>query len=276
MTDGRFEPLVTNLRAAWARAYVRIFAASREPSWILTETLLPVIGMCAYVFVYRALGAPRAFEAFVVLGGRDDGLLARRPVVDGDAVLLGEAGRQPRVLLMAPCSRMAILSGMAIGGVVDDLDARAVGAGARAVRLPGAVRPGAWLDRAGGIPADARLALCARHVPGVAVPHVRARGLARRARARGAGLPGQRAVLPDPRARPVGLGGGFDHPAGRRARRDAPAPARVRAAKPILPVATEIWILVGAFFVYLAVAVAMLRWTENQGKKRGTLILRHQ
>ena len=47
-------------------------------------------------------------------------------------------------------------------------------------------------------------------------------------------------------------------------------------AKPILPVGTEIWILAGAFFVYLAVAVAMLRWTENMGKKRGTLILRHQ
>jgi hypothetical protein len=47
-------------------------------------------------------------------------------------------------------------------------------------------------------------------------------------------------------------------------------------ARPILPVATEVWLLVGAFFVYLAVAVAMLRWTEEMGKKRGTLILRHQ
>ena len=41
----RFEPLVTDLRAAWARAYVRIFAASREPSWILFETVMPVLGM---------------------------------------------------------------------------------------------------------------------------------------------------------------------------------------------------------------------------------------
>ena len=67
--EQRREPWRTNLRAAWARAYVRIFAASREPSWILFETIMPVLGMFSYVFVYRALGAPREFEAFVVLGG---------------------------------------------------------------------------------------------------------------------------------------------------------------------------------------------------------------
>ena len=56
----RFEPLVTNLRAAWARAYVRIFAASREPSWILFETVMPVLGM---------------FAIPEILGGKDDWLV---------------------------------------------------------------------------------------------------------------------------------------------------------------------------------------------------------
>ena len=58
-----------NRRAVWARSYARIVGSMREPSWILSETLLPLVGMFAYVFVYRALGAPREFESFAVLGG---------------------------------------------------------------------------------------------------------------------------------------------------------------------------------------------------------------
>ena len=117
MNSSRFEPVVTNLRAAWARAYVRIFAASREPSWILTETLLPVIGMCAYVFVYRALGAPRAFEAFVVLGGVMMAYWLGVLWSMGTQFYWEKQDGNLEFYLMAPCSRMAILSGMALGGL---------------------------------------------------------------------------------------------------------------------------------------------------------------
>ncbi len=116
--EARREPWTTNLRAAWARAYVRIFAASREPSWILFETIMPVLGMFAYVFVYRALGAPAEFEAFVVLGG---------VMMSYWLAVLWSMGSQwywekqegnLEFYLVAPCSRLAILSGMALGGVV--------------------------------------------------------------------------------------------------------------------------------------------------------------
>ena len=107
-----------NARAAWARAYVRIFAASREPSWILFETIMPVLGMFAYVFVYRALGAPREYEAFVVLGG---------VMMSYWLAVLWSMGTQwywekqdgnLEAYLIAPCSRLAILTGMALGGIV--------------------------------------------------------------------------------------------------------------------------------------------------------------
>jgi len=61
--------LVTNLRAIKARSYVRIVGANREPSWLIYDTLLPLLALSAYVFVYKALGAPKAYAGFVILGG---------------------------------------------------------------------------------------------------------------------------------------------------------------------------------------------------------------
>ena len=116
--DSRREPWITNLRAAWARAYVRIFAASREPSWILFETVMPVLGMFAYVFVYRALGAPREFEAFVVLGGVMMAYWLAVLWSMGTQWFWEKQEGNLEFYLVAPCSRLAILSGMALGGIV--------------------------------------------------------------------------------------------------------------------------------------------------------------
>lgn len=107
-----------NYRAAYARAYVRIAGSMREPSWILSEILLPVIGMFAYVFVYRALGAPREFEAFAVLGGL---MLAYWLAVLWSMAAQFYWEKQMGNLefyFVAPCSRFAILVGMAVGGMV--------------------------------------------------------------------------------------------------------------------------------------------------------------
>src|SRR5262245_9414527 len=114
----RREPWITNLRAAWARAYVRIFAASREPSWILFETVMPVLGMFAYVFVYRALGAPPEFASFVVLGGVMMAYWLAVLWSMGTQWYWEKQDGNFEFYLVAPCSRMAILAGMAIGGIV--------------------------------------------------------------------------------------------------------------------------------------------------------------
>jgi len=55
-------------RSARARAYVRVVGANRELSWLITETVLPVLSIMAYVFIYRSIGAPKAYEALVVIG----------------------------------------------------------------------------------------------------------------------------------------------------------------------------------------------------------------
>jgi ABC-2 type transport system permease protein len=125
-------------RAVWARAYVRIAGSVREPWWILSETFLPVLGMFAYALVYRALGAPRVYESFAVLGGL---LLAYWL-----AVLWSMASQlywekqmgNLEFYMTAPCSRLSVLAGMAIGGLVWTSSRALVGfaAGAWILRVP--------------------------------------------------------------------------------------------------------------------------------------------
>ena len=57
------------VQAMLARAYVRIVGSLREPAWMLSDAIFPNLGMCAFVLLYRALGAPRSYEALAVIGG---------------------------------------------------------------------------------------------------------------------------------------------------------------------------------------------------------------
>ena len=126
-------------RATLARAWVRTLGTLRQPSAILGDAVFPNLGMCAYVLLYRALGAPRSFEALAVIGG----ILTTYWL----NVLWGMAAQfywekqqgQLQLYFAAPCSRMAILAGMAIGGltatIVRSLVGVALGAWVFHVRL---------------------------------------------------------------------------------------------------------------------------------------------
>ena len=107
-----------NLGAIWARAHVRIVASWRERSWIVGETVFPFLAMSAFILVYRGLHAPPIYEAFVVLGGA--------MIAYWNNVLWSMASQffwekeqgQLQLYLIAPVSRMSILFGMALGGLV--------------------------------------------------------------------------------------------------------------------------------------------------------------
>ena len=109
--------LALDLRATVARTYVRVVGSVREWTWIIGDAVLPNLGMAAYVLLYRTLGAPRSYEALAVFGG----ILATYWI----NVLWGMASQfywekqqgQLQLYFAAPCSRMAILTGMAVGGV---------------------------------------------------------------------------------------------------------------------------------------------------------------
>ena len=63
------EAVALFLRTMIARAYPRIVGQNREPSWVLIDVGLPLLGTSAYVFIYRALRAPEEYIGFVILGG---------------------------------------------------------------------------------------------------------------------------------------------------------------------------------------------------------------
>jgi len=135
-TDLRYR-IGLNLRAVVGRSYPRIVGANREPSWIFFEALLPLLGIAAYVFIYQSFGA-RSFTAAAgnttaqaVISANTNALIAS-VVLGGTMVAFWlnvlwsmasqlywekEIGNL-QLYMMAPMNRMALLGGMAVGGMV--------------------------------------------------------------------------------------------------------------------------------------------------------------
>src|SRR5574342_614658 len=57
------------IQTVFARAYPRLIGQQREKAWVFFDVFLPLLGVSAYVFVYRAIGAPEEYIGFVVMGG---------------------------------------------------------------------------------------------------------------------------------------------------------------------------------------------------------------
>lgn len=105
------------LQSVVARAYPRVIGQQREKSWMFFEIFLPLLSVAAYVFVYRAIGAPEEYVGFVVLGGA---MLAfwMNVLWNMSSQLYWEKEQGNLALyIMAPSSMMAILLGMAVGGL---------------------------------------------------------------------------------------------------------------------------------------------------------------
>jgi ABC-2 type transport system permease protein len=111
------ESLALNLRATMARTYVRIVGSTREWTWIVGDAILPNLGMCAYVLLYRTLGAPRDYEALAVFGGILSTYWINVLWGMGSQFYWEKQQGQLQLYFAAPCSRMAILTGMAVGGI---------------------------------------------------------------------------------------------------------------------------------------------------------------
>ena len=105
------------LKTIVARAFPRFVGSYRNRTWIVTETLLPLIGTIAMIYVYRALHAPARYLGFVVLGGV---LLAfwQNVIWAMATQFFWDRGQgNLELFAMAPTSLAAILLGMAFGGV---------------------------------------------------------------------------------------------------------------------------------------------------------------
>jgi ABC-2 type transport system permease protein len=114
----RPHPVELFLRTVIARAYPRVLGQIREPAWVFFDIVVPLLTTVGLVFFYRALSAPEEFLGFVILGGAMAAFwmnvlwnMAMQLFWEKESGNLG-------LYLMAPTTRMAVLLGMALGGLV--------------------------------------------------------------------------------------------------------------------------------------------------------------
>jgi ABC-2 type transport system permease protein len=105
------------LRASVARAYPRVRGANRELSWIFFEIVIPFINTAAFVYLYRALGAPEAYVGFVVLGAVMATYWLNVLWMMASQLYWDKQEGFLELYIMSPVSLMAILLGMGVGGM---------------------------------------------------------------------------------------------------------------------------------------------------------------
>jgi ABC-2 type transport system permease protein len=106
------------LKTVLARAYPRIIGQQREKSWLFFDVFLPLLAVSAYVFVYRAIQAPEEYIGFVVMGGAMTAFWLNILWSMSSQLYWEKEQGNLALYIMAPNSMMAILLGMALGGML--------------------------------------------------------------------------------------------------------------------------------------------------------------
>ncbi|MDD4307693.1 MAG: ABC transporter permease [Thermoplasmata archaeon] len=109
--------LVMNIRAVFGRAYPRIIGVNRELSWVFFETVLPLLGVAGYVYVYKALEAPAQYIGYVIIGGAMTAYWMNVLWSMAAQMYWEKEMGNLELYLIAPISRMSVLGGMALGGM---------------------------------------------------------------------------------------------------------------------------------------------------------------
>jgi ABC-2 type transport system permease protein len=100
-----------------ARAYPRVIGLRRLPGWVVLDTVLPGLSVSAFAFVYRAMGAPEEYLGFAILGGAMSAFWLNVIWSMGAQFYWDREAGNLELYIAAPCSLMAILAGMALGGM---------------------------------------------------------------------------------------------------------------------------------------------------------------
>ena len=110
------DELATNLRAAYARMWVRLRGSNRDPIALAAEIGLPILTIGAYVILYHAIGLPAAAGAAVIVGGAMIAFWTNVLWNMSSQWFWEREQGNLEMYLVAPVSRMSILLGMALGG----------------------------------------------------------------------------------------------------------------------------------------------------------------
>jgi ABC-2 type transport system permease protein len=104
-----------------ARSYPRIIGQQRETSWVIFDIIMPLGSVVGYVLVYKALRAPAEYIGFVVIGGAMIAFWMNVLWSMSSQLYWEKEQGNLSLYIMAPNSMMAILLGMALGGMVATL-----------------------------------------------------------------------------------------------------------------------------------------------------------
>lgn len=108
------------------RAYPRVIGQQREKSWLFFDVFFPMLAVAAYVFVYRAIGAPEEYVGFVVVGGAMTAFWMNVLWSMSSQLYWEKEQGNLALYIISPANMMAILLGMAVGGLVATLIRAAV------------------------------------------------------------------------------------------------------------------------------------------------------
>ena len=100
------------------RSYPRVIGMQREKSWMFFDVVLPLGSVIAYVLVYRAIQAPEQYVGFVVMGGAMTAFWMNVLWSMSSQLYWEKEQGNLALYVLAPNSMMAILLGMALGGMV--------------------------------------------------------------------------------------------------------------------------------------------------------------
>lgn len=114
------------VRTVIGRAYPRVIGQQREKSWLFFDVFFPMLAVAAYVFVYRAIGAPEEYVGFVVVGGAMTAFWMNVLWSMSSQLYWEKEQGNLALYIISPANMMAILLGMAVGGLVATLIRAAV------------------------------------------------------------------------------------------------------------------------------------------------------
>ncbi len=107
------------LIAALARTYPRVAWLFRSRTWLVQETVLPVLTVSAFAFSYRAMGAPPEFAGFAILGAAMTAFWMNVLWGMGAQLYWERDNGNLELYIMSPAPLMAVLLGMALGGMTN-------------------------------------------------------------------------------------------------------------------------------------------------------------
>lgn len=261
------------LAAALARTYPRVAWLFRSRAWMIQETILPVLGVAAFAYAYRAMGAPAEYTGLVVLGAAMTTFWMNVLWGMGAQLYWERDSGNLELYVMSPAPMMAILTGMALGGMTTTVVRAAAITATGVWMFDVPLNPTSWWLLA----AVFALTLTALYGLGMMFASVFL-------------LWGREAWhLVNLLQEPVYLLTGTNFPvsifpkAVGLAASIIPLTAGMDAMRQvlfrtpgILPVETEIWLLIGLSVVFLIAAQWCLRYIERLAKETGKITVRWQ